>query len=76
MDRLSAISPAGSRLKVGFSSADRTEETSQLVIWMPKVWLTRATRVGRRRLKAAMVKGVKSKFVRKYSLGDIKFGRY
>ena len=62
------ISPtAGSRLKIGFSTADRTEETRKLVIWMPKVWLTKATRVGRRRLKASMVKGVKSKFVRKYS---------
>ena len=61
--------PAGSRLKIGFSSAERTEETRKLVIWMPKVWLTKATRVGKRRLKAAMVKGVKSKFFRKYSLG-------
>ena len=43
----------------------------QIVIWMPKVWLTRATRVGRRRLRAAMVKGEKSKLTTKYSLGDV-----
>ena len=30
----------------------------KVLIWMPKVWVTRATRVGRRRIKAAMVKGV------------------
>ena len=52
---------AGSRLKIEFSSSDRVEEMRKVLIWMPKVWLTKATRVGRRRIKAAMVKGVQGK---------------
>ena len=45
-------------MKIEFSSSDRVEEMRKVLIWMPKVWVTRATRVGRRRIKAAMVKGV------------------
>ena len=49
---------AGSRLKIGLTSS---EDMRRLVIWMPKVWLSRATRVGKRRLKAAMIKEVKGR---------------
>ena len=49
---------AGSRLKIGLTSS---EDMRRLVIWMPKVWLSRSTRVGRRRLKAAMIKEVKGR---------------
>ena len=52
---------AGSRLKIGLTSSERREDMRRLVIWMPKVWLSRATRVGRRRLKAAMIKEVKGR---------------
>ena len=38
----------------------------KVLIWMPKVWVTKATRVGRRRIKAAMVKGVQGE--RKHQL--------
>ena len=42
----------------------RSPDLREAVIWMPKVWVTKATRVGRRRLRAAMIKGIKGLFVK------------
>ena len=42
----------------------RSGDLREAIIWMPKVWLTKATRVGRRRLRAAMIKGIKGLFVK------------